>query len=203
MEKTILFQKNASVLTANGQQIGSLERVVLNPESKLVTDIVVRTGPLFNKEDRVVPVEQVAETTERQILLHAEAKEVDSFPPFEERYLVEEPEEAAKATPVTHGTPGFYGPMIVEDQYVTQIEQNIPKGTVAMKEGAKVISAEGKYVGNVERVLADASVDQVTNLEISKGLFTKEWWLIPMKWVMTVGEDEVHLRVNEAAIDNE
>src|SRR5258706_2167507 len=209
MEKIMLFQKNADVIDANGQQVGSLERVVLNPESKLITDIVVRTGTLFNKVDRVVPVELIVETTENQIALSREAGEIESFPPFEERYLVDEDDDTAQkpadVPPVVYGNPGF-GPMVVPapgEQFVAQIDQNIPNGTVTMKEGAKVITADGKHVGNVERVLADASVDQVTNLEISKGRFTKEWRLIPMKWVMTMGEDEVRLRVNEDSIDDE
>ena len=209
MEKIMLFQKDADLIDANGQQVGSLERVVLNPESKLVTDIVVRTGTLFNKVDRVVPVELIVETTENQIALSREAGEIESFPPFEERYLVDADDDTAQkpadVPPVVYGNPGF-GPMVVPapgEQFVTQIDQNIPIGTVAMKEGAKVITADGKHVGNVERVLADASVGQVTNLEISKGMLTKEWRLIPMKWVMTMGEDEVRLRVNEDSIDDE
>ncbi len=209
MEKIMLFQKNANVVDANGQQVGSLERVVLNPESKLVTDLVIRTGTLFNKSDKVIPVELIAETTENQIVLSRKAGELESFPPFEERYLIDVDDDTDQklvdAPPVVYGNPGF-GPMVVPapgEQFVTQIDQNIPHGTVAMKEGAKVITADGKHVGNVERVLADASMDQVTNLEISKGIFTKEWRLIPMKWVKSMGEDEVRLRVNEDSIDDE
>jgi uncharacterized protein YrrD len=207
MEKTILFQKNANVLAANGQQIGSLERVVLNPETRVVTDIVVRTGTLFNKKARVVPVELVVETTENQIVLRDDAGDLESFPPFEERHLIDEngdvDQKPANAPPVIYGYPGA-SPMIVPtsgEQFVTQIEQNIPAGTVAMKEGAKVISADGKHVGNVVRVLADSSVDQVTHLLISAGTFNKEKKLIPIKWVMTVGEDDIHLRVNKESIE--
>src|SRR5258706_14537556 len=115
MEKIMLFQKNADVIDANGQQVGSLERVVLNPESKLVTDIVVRTGTLFNKVDRVIPVELIVETTENQIALSREAGEIKSFPPFEERYLVDEDVDTAQkpadVPPVVYGNPGF-GPMV-------------------------------------------------------------------------------------------
>ena len=139
MEKTILFQKNASVLAADGQQVGSLERVVLNPETKLVTDIVVRTGMLFNKEAKVVPVEYIVQTTEDQILLSGEAGKLKSFPPFEERHIVEETgemDQPAKnnVAPVVYGNPGF-GPMVTPapgEQFVTRIEQNIPEGMVAM-----------------------------------------------------------------------
>lgn len=209
MEKIMLFQKDADVIDANGQQVGSLERVVLNSETKLITDVVVRTGTLFNKEDKVVPVGYIVETAENQIVLNREAGDLKSFPPFEERHLVDadgDMDRKPRDVPqVIYGSPGL-GPMIVPapgQKLITQVEQNIPNGTVAVKEGAKVITADGKHVGNVERVLADASVDQVTNLEISKGLFTKEKRLIPMKWVMSMGEDVIRLRVNEESIDDE
>jgi uncharacterized protein YrrD len=65
-----------------------------------------------------------------------------------------------------------------------------------------VISADGKHVGNVERVLADPSVDQVTHLVISQGLFTKANKLIPISYVMTVGEDTVHLRVKKVSVED-
>jgi len=208
MEQKILFQKNAHVIAANGQLVGTLERVVLNPETKVVTDIVVRAGTLFNKEARVVPVELVAEAVEDQIVLSDRAGEIESFPPFEERHLVDangETDQPAKnVAPVVYGNPGF-GPMVVAapgEQFVTKIEQNIPEGTVAMKEGASVITADGKHVGNVERVLADSSVDQITDLVISTGLFNREMRLIPIKWVMTVGEDKVHLRVKKVSIED-
>jgi len=171
-------------------------------------DIVVRTGTLFSKADKVVPIEYVVETTENQVVLSNEAGELESFPPLEERHLVSENADAAQQPadipPVVYGSPGF-GPMLVPapgEQIVTQIEQNIPVGTVAMKEGAKVISADGKHVGNVERVLADPSVDQVTHLVISQGLFTKANKLIPISYVMTIGEDTVHLRVKKVSVED-
>jgi uncharacterized protein YrrD len=84
---------------------------------------------------------------------------------------------------------------------VTQIEQNIPAGTVAVKEGATVISAEGKHVGHMESVFADAAVEQITHLLISNGLITKEKKLLPIDWVTVLGEDEIHLRVNKLSVD--
>jgi len=208
METNIQFQKNAAVLMANGKQVGSIERVVVNPESKVVTDIVVRTGSLLNHEDKVVPIRLVAETTTDQIVLHDEAGELKAFPLLAERRIVDANEDTIRkssdAPPVIYGSPGL-NPVVLPstpgEQFVTQIEQNIPKGTVAMKEGATVISAEGKNVGNVERVLADSSVDQVTYLLISTGMFAREKKLIPIKWVMTLGEDEVHLRVKKHSVE--
>ena len=210
METKIQFQKNANVIAANGQSLGQIDRVVLNPETKVITDIVVKTGALFNKEDKVVPVGLVAETTEDQILLRNEAGELNAFPVFEERRIVPGKEDIDKTLSsenvpqmVNYGFPEV-GPAYIQPpsaKIVTQIEQNIPEGTVAMKEGAKVITSEGKHVGYVERVLADSSVDQVTHLLVSTGRFTKDAKLVPIEWVMAVGEDEIHLRVNKDSVE--
>ena len=83
------------------------------------------------------------------------------------------------------------------EEYVTQVEQNIPEGAVALKEGAKVISADGRDVGRLERVLAEPEGDKVTHLLISRGIFPRETRVIPMDWVTTLTDDKVHLRVEE------
>jgi len=70
-----------------------------------------------------------------------------------------------------------------------------------MKEGTKVIAADGEHVGHVERILADPSVDQVTHLLISRGIFGKEVKLIPLKWILKIGEDNVYLYVNKDSIE--
>jgi hypothetical protein len=56
------------------------------------------------------------------------------------------------------------------DRYKTRTEQNIPEGTVALKAGAKVITVEGKSLGSVEGVIAEAPQDHVT-LAFASGLF--------------------------------
>jgi len=203
MERTVLFQKNANVLSASGNQLGSLQRVVLHPETKVITDIVVQGGGLFNKEYRVVPIDQIAETTENQILLSSDAARWESFPLFEESRIVSDSESQSTSstggTSVIYGVPGV-GPAMVtgsEEQFTTSLEQNIPEGTVAMKEGAKVFTADDKPVGNVDRVLADPATEQATHLIVTQGLLVKEKKLIPMKWVMMLGENTVHLQVTE------
>ena len=205
MEKTILFQKNASVLTTDGKQMGSLQRVVLHPETKVITDIVVQGGGLFNKEYRVVPVDMIAETAADQIRLRDGAGEWKTFPLFEEKRLVSEGEgsHAGDVAPVIYGVPGV-GPALTsayDDSLATELERNIPEGTVALKEGAKVFTSDDKHVGNVDRVLADPSGDEATHLIISQGVLAKERKLIPMRWVEMLGENTVHLGVTEAEVN--
>jgi uncharacterized protein YrrD len=208
MDAKTQFQRNATVLSAQGNPVGLIERVVVNPETNVLTDIVVRTGTLLKQGEKVVPIELVDETADSQIVLREEAGELEGCRPFEERRLIDEnpdPPASTETEPaVIVGYPTLGAPLTTppNDHIATRIEQNIPVGTVAMKEGAKVVTAEGKHVGNVERVLVDPSVDQITHLLVSKGLLLKEAKLIPIVWVMALGEDKVHLRVKKDAIES-
>lgn len=210
MDTKIQFQKDAAVMSATGKQLGTLERLVVNPESKALTDIVVRTGSMLNHEEKVVPVELISETTEEQIVLSKGAEDLKAFPPFEEERIVNErggvsqPSLGGSSLPMPGGYPGVNMPVAEaeKERIVTRMEQNIPEGTVAMKHGAKVIAADGKSVGSVEKVLADTELVLVTHLLVARGLLTKEAKLIPVKWVMTVGEDQVHLRVSRNSVDD-
>ena len=82
-------------------------------------------------------------------------------------------------------------------RYRIRTGQNIPDGTVALKAGAKVITAEGISLGNVEAVIAEAPQDQVTQLFVASGLIAKESRVMPMDWVQAVGEDEVQVRLGK------
>ncbi len=210
MDTRLQFQKNASVLAANGQQLGHIERVVVNPETNVMSHFVVRKGSLFNKEDKIVPIDLVAKTTEDQVTLKSGAGDLEDLSAFEETYIVDEGGRTAGSSPSTGNPSVMLGyptggvvsyPPSPADRIATEVVQNIPEGTVALKEGAKVIAAEDEHVGSVERVLADPSADQVTHLLISRGMFTKETKLVPIKWVKEIDENEVHLRVKKDSVD--
>jgi hypothetical protein len=40
--------------------------------------------------------------------------------------------------------------------YVVKTERQIPEGTVALEEGAKVIGSDGEHVGKIERIFTDS-----------------------------------------------
>lgn len=217
MNTKIQFQRNAAVMVTNGQKVGSLHRIVVNPRNNVLTNIVVRTGTLLSQEEKVIPIDLVAEAGMDQIILHDRPGILQSLPPFEEERIVEENGALDQPAPLDDmplvmfgrpnvGMPSVGTPLITEsgdqnEQFVTHIEQNIPVGTVAIKEGAKVLTAEGKHAGNVESVLADSSMAHITHLLVSNGLLTKEKKLLPIHWVTVLGEDEIRLGVKKSSVD--
>jgi sporulation protein YlmC with PRC-barrel domain len=89
-------------------------------------------------------------------------------------------------------------PVTGESPVLRQTEENIPDGTVAMKEGARVISSDSRHIGNVEKVFVDPQSRRATHFLVSKGILFKEQKLVPIDWVDQVDEDSVYLVVDKA-----
>jgi uncharacterized protein YrrD len=202
------FKEGATVYTADGDKAGEIDRVVLDPVTKEITHVAVRKGFLFT-EDKVVPVDLIESTTKDRITLKG-IEDLDALPNLvEAHYLRIDAREAGPKVPVGQARPYYwYPPMGVTwwgtvpytsypmPRYVLEFTENVPEGTVPLKEGAEVISDDGEHVGDIERVFADPEGERATHLLISQGLFLKERKVVPSSWIARVEEDEVKLGVN-------
>jgi uncharacterized protein YrrD len=205
------YKEDAVIYSADGEEMGRLDRVVLDPASGGVSHIVLRRGWFFT-EDRVVPVEFIDSASEKEIRLSREIKDLEQLSIFEEAHFIEpgldtgqEGRDAQYAAApsiywyppvsVSLGYPGFYNM-----PYVVKTERNIPEGAIPLKDGSNVLDLEGKSVGSIERVIT-SSGDQVTHFVVSSGLLSVTRKLIPSHWVSEVKEDEVRLGVPEAILD--
>jgi uncharacterized protein YrrD len=211
------FKENTEVVTSEGNKVGQIDRVVIDPGSKKLTHLVVKKGLLFT-EDKVIPLDLVETATEDRIVLKAGPRDPDDFPDFEEPHFipVKETETFEKRGKEGLSALAWYYPFpggawwhtrmgaypgYPKPPYVRRTELNIPEGTVPLEEGAMVVSKEGEHVGDIERVYVDDEEQRVTHLLISKGLISKSHKLIPSMWVDSVREDEVRLSVGERFVE--
>lgn len=200
------FKEDATVYTAEGERVGQVDRVIIDPVSKEVTHLVVRKGFFFT-EDRVLPVDLVASTSEDRVRLRRQAGDLEDLPYFEvEQYVNLDQEEIARAAyPADFASPLYWYPSAGAAPigypgypgapYFIKVERNIPDFTVALKEGAKVVASNGDHVGEVEEVITDPDDNIITHFLISKGGLFKHHKLIPVLWVSRLEENEVHLNV--------
>lgn len=207
--------EGAKVVTADGEKVGTIDRVVLAPDTREVTHLVVRKGFLFT-EDKVVPMSLVGAATEDQVTLREDAGDLEKLPDFQESHYVSVGPaplrpglgDAHWASPVVWyppmGTWWITGAYADYDrpQYVAKTEENIPEGAIALEEGAKVISSDGKHIGDIERIFTDSLEGRATHLLVSEGLILKEKKLIPTVWMNHVLEDEVHLSVDSDLVQS-
>jgi len=200
------FKQGASVYTDTGDNVGTVDRVVIDPRTNEVTYLVIRKGVVFT-EDKVVPVSLIASAKDDGLVLRNNAGKLDDLPAFEETYYVPveeaEPAERAEArteTPSLYmypplGGPLNYTPAGYNPGLIAETTTNIPENDVAVKNGANIISQDGKHVGDVAEIMTEAKSDRATHLVISQGIFFKSHKLIPMDWVREVDENEVHVGV--------
>ena len=201
------LKKGDEVYSSQGEKLGNIERVVLDPETKEVTHLVVGKGFLF-KTNKIIAMDMLDPAIEDKITVRNSKQGLDDFQDFEETHYVDLDQTdnpASDELPASYWYPpinlawwragGTDNPITypVMPVYVGRTEQNIPEGTVALEEGAKVMSSDEKHIGNVEQVIIDPQDKRVTHFVVSEGTLFKDRKLIPVLWISRIGEKEVHL----------
>lgn len=197
------FKKDAEVVTRDGDKIGTLDRVVIDPKTKEAGYLVVRSGFLLT-EDKLIPIKQVSSVTEERIDVDASNEEVDDFPRYEEvEYIAAgqagSPDEAELSywypPAAGWGTSGRYIPY-PQPLHIERAGKNIRENMIAVRQGAEVFASDAERVGSIERMFTDDDNEYITHLVVSTGLIHKVRKLIPAYWLTDVTEEEVHLAVD-------
>lgn len=205
------FKKGAEVFSGEGDKIGTLHRVVIDPRTREVSSLIVGKGILF-RTDKVIPITLVDLDIEDRIVLKKTNQDIiEDFPDFETVHYVplddpanpyhDDIEASYWYPPVHFGWPtsNYVGyPM---PQFVIKTDQDIPEGTIALEEGAKVISRDGEHIGNVEQVITESEANRATHFVIREGFLLKERKLVPAAWVAKVAEDEIHLSIESSLFE--
>ncbi len=80
------FKEGTTVYSSDGQDVGRIDRVVIKPRTKEVTHLIIRQGFLFT-EDKVLPVDLIAHSTENRVTLTTPADALD-LANYEETYYL-------------------------------------------------------------------------------------------------------------------
>jgi uncharacterized protein YrrD len=200
------FLKGAEVFTAKGESVGKVKRVVIDVRTREITDLVVERGGFF-QDEKVVPIGLVYAEEEDRITLRETNQNIDDFLNYETTHYVpsehisDEPSDTIERyywyPPINFQFPtqGILPGGSVLPDYVRRTEAALPAGRVAIEEGAYVVSADERYIGDIEQVLAAPQSNQLTHFVVGKGLFLKEHKLIPAFWVSRVDGDKIILSV--------
>lgn len=210
------LKEGTSVYTPGGEEVGKINRFVLDPQTNEVTHIVVQRGWLLS-EDKVVPMSMISSATEDRVQLNENIQDFDELPPFEETHYLRIDADRASyqgtTAPGYPGTPSYYwypphgylGYPAYGLGYpawpLTETQQNIPPHTVPLEESTNVMSSDGEHVGDVERLLVDASSNKATHFVISQGLLFKDRKLVPVSWIDSVTDNEVKLIVSSKVLE--
>ena len=190
------FKDGTNVYTFDGKDVGKLQRVVIDPETKDVTHIVVQKG-LFFKEDKVIGVDKVDSASMEEITLNCVAAELKEMAPLNIKEYVSMGETSGRDP--EHDIYWNAGP---DHSLIAVTKRTIPADLVALKEGARVVSEEGSHMGNVERVLTDPETGKVNSFTIAQGLLNKTRKSVPIQWVKYLDDDMVQLAVEAREVED-
>ena len=194
------FKDGTSVYTADGENAGSLHRVVIDPTTREVTHIVVQKGLLF-KEDKVVPVDKIASTSHEKVDLNCSFEELKLMSPLEVAHYVPLSESSEGRQNLDPLAGGMYGGSPSTRNVIMEVKRSIPDELVALKEGARVVSADDQHVGNIEHVFTESETGTVTHFIVTQGLILPTRKTLPIEWVKLITDDEVYLTVDAQNVE--
>ena len=170
---------DAKVRARDGEDIGSVDRAVVDPRTNEVTHIVVRTGTIFGR-DIMVPREDLERGSldGDSIQLDLTKDELKEFPDFVmERYSAPPP---AWVAPAGYGFPstGYALPIAVDpmmdpmpmalpdDDLETEAEE---PGQVTLTKGSLVLDRHSDDIGVVDDVRFDAETGRLQGFVLRVG----------------------------------
>lgn len=202
------LKEGMSLFTSNGELVvGKINHFVIDPVTDEVTHLIIEKGDLLS-EDKVLPFELVTPIADDRLVLKEDTGSLDKLQPFEERYFVRANEKEENTVVITHpalqaDSTYYWYPSFEQEapERLAIIKQNIPENKVLLKEGIKVLSSDGKHVGDVERLLFKPALNTATHFVISQGLLFKDRKLVPVHWVKSFEEDKVTLAVSSQLLE--
>lgn len=170
---------DAKVCASDGEDIGSVDRAVVDPRTNEVTHIVVRTGTIFGR-DIMVPREDLERGSQDgdTIQLDLTKEELKEFPDFVmDQYGAPPPTWVA---PAGYGFPaaGYAWPVAV-DPMMGPVPMVVPDDTldaateepdqVTITKGALVLDRHSDDIGVVDDVRFDADTGQLQGFVLRVG----------------------------------
>ncbi len=198
-ELPLSFDIGARTYCQDGR-CGKLVRLVVNPVTEDVTDLIIEQG-FLQKHDRVVPISVVKSTTDTEIHLAVKSHSLGDFPEFRE---VEFRVPSLGWDSSRHKPESVrvwmspYGVGVSGRNVVPTTRQHINKGVAF---GSKVIGRGSKvhYVrggaGKVDHVLVDCEEGHITHLVVKRNLLA-EYHVVPVDMIGSVEDNGVWLSVS-------
>lgn len=189
----------AEVRTADGRMNGLVSGVVIDPERRVVTHVVVARYGVVVAVERVVPITDVAGVEDHRLRLNLSVSELDGMPQLEERAYVSlegigtgsEERPAVSARGIWQRTPALALPPLISEHTsdqanVEEVWRNVPAGSLVLRDGMAVREQSGRRVGRLREVALDPDTGKLMGIVISRGGRLR---VVPAGWIERSDEE--------------
>ncbi len=190
----------ADVYAKDGKKVGELYRVVLDPETMEVTDLIVRKG-LLMKKDRVVPVSLVDHLDEAgNIHLKIDVEELSRCREYREIEFTLPVKGDLVPTPYAQGGALYwqtYYQSLPREDYVLmtreRVKEGVPQDHPVLRRGLPVFLKDGRKLGVLDHLVVERETGRIAYLAVRKGLLLRHSRLIPVEVIDTMDDDGIYL----------
>ena len=207
------IELNKPVVTTDGEEIGTVDRLIVEQDSLKIREFVVQQGT-FLSSDKIVDVEQIANVgADGTIHLKLSQDQVDDLNEFvESRYVKPSPEQESLMPQTWAAGAGghgalFWGPAgpgrgypgegsmfepAPSDPPPMEPATSVDQTAAVLAEGVEVLSRDGDSVGTIQEVHYNAN-GEVTAITVEQGWISKDRLTISMDMVDAYGPEGVKL----------
>ena len=181
---------------------GYLDGIVLNPVTDEITHIVATEDKLLG-EKRLVPIEEIAESTFRYILLRCNLKELAAFDLFTDiEYIPARSADEYSSTDREDHTTFSWPFASTKPGYIPIEHEHIPANELMFHHNTVIFATDGK-VGFLDDLIIDPDTHKITDLAVRVCYF---WGYkdvdIPLMQIERLNQDSVYLKLNKATIES-
>jgi osmotically-inducible protein OsmY/sporulation protein YlmC with PRC-barrel domain len=226
-DEDILIRRGLPVYTADGDRAGTVDHLLIDPETHRVTHIVIHRGRWFSQgEDYMAAIDHVSTASEYGIRLRLSRDELDQLPRYlptaTDADIQAQVERSFETQPVTReqglrveverGLVRLLGEV---SEAVVQAaarlarrirgvigveDRTTPSGEPALRIGAPVFAQDGR-VGHLSKVVIDPHTRRATHLIIHRGVLLDEDRVVPVELVERATPEGIvlHLSSREVA----
>jgi uncharacterized protein YrrD len=196
------------VVAENGNA-GSVERIILHPDTHEVDAVVAVQGGMLTR-DVVIPIDRILAADERGVRVQGTVEEISDLEPYAQSQYTVPPEDwipptgepAAiylfPASPYAVGA--FTQPASQPDPADHEVE-DLETGDVDVSGSTTVFCTDGAS-GKVDRVVTEGATDKVTHLVVQRGTLLSRAVLVPVENIGRMDQDGIYLTLTQEELDD-
>jgi uncharacterized protein YrrD len=204
----------ARVRTADGKDVGTIDRLVVDPSNNEIKAVVIHKG-LILPRDVEVPLSALEPGPHGSVQLTYTADQVDHLPEFfESNYTATPP--AWYVPPADYPTAGIYWPFgyglfatpplpetavstgnAALDREAREALERQDLENAVIDEGSDVVDRDGEKVGELARLVFDSDGHRLISFVVRKGFIFTEDRELPASAITHVDDGVIYLSVSK------
>jgi sporulation protein YlmC with PRC-barrel domain len=206
------LRHGARVRTSDGEDVGKLHAIVLDPRDNRVTHIAVSRGPFFPDpgfgSPTIVSVDlaDVRDAGEDHVDLRIDRSAFEELPLYSHTHFVEIPDEERAGE--AKGRPALWETGLALMASLSSLATGIAVPAEHFRKAsyerhilndAPVWRIEpNTHIGYVERVLIDESTGEIEGLVVKRGVLFHEETVLPVRYVKEISDGVIHVQISNA-----